>query len=81
MCVNREYKKAASRTFAQNVHRVEIGSQRSGIVGQKSVRSKQRCPARVVGGTIAEDLFNRGLCLPPERPRLKRIWSGWLIPS
>ncbi len=53
-----------SRTFAQNVHRVEIGSQRSGIVGQKSVRSKQRCPARVVGGTIAEDLFDRGLCLP-----------------
>ncbi len=31
---------------------------------QKSVRSKQRYPARVVGGTIAEDLFNRGLCLP-----------------
>jgi dTDP-4-amino-4,6-dideoxygalactose transaminase len=31
---------------------------------QKSVRSKQRYPARVVGGTIAEYLFNRGLCLP-----------------
>jgi len=43
---------------------VEIGSQRSEIVEQKSVRSKQRYPARVVGGTIAEDLFDRGLCLP-----------------
>ena len=26
--------------------------------------SKQSYPARVVGGTIAEDLFDRGLCLP-----------------
>ena len=42
----------------------EVGSQRSGIVGQKSVRSKQRYPARVIGGTVAEDLFDRGLCLP-----------------
>ena len=42
----------------------EVGSQRSGIVGQKSVRRKQRYPARVVGGAVAEDLFNRGLCLP-----------------
>jgi dTDP-4-amino-4,6-dideoxygalactose transaminase len=31
---------------------------------EKSVRSKQRYPARVVGGAVAEDLFNRGLCLP-----------------
>ncbi len=31
---------------------------------QKSVRSKQIYPARVVGGQIAEDLFDRGLCLP-----------------
>ncbi len=54
----------ASGTFVQNVHRVEIGSQKSEIVGQKSVRSKQRYPVKVVGGTIAEDLFNRGLCLP-----------------
>lgn len=26
--------------------------------------SKQRYPARVVGGAVAEDLFDRGLCLP-----------------
>jgi len=26
--------------------------------------SKGRVPARVVGGAVAEDLFNRGLCLP-----------------
>ncbi len=25
---------------------------------------KQRYPARVIGGGVAEDLFNRGLCLP-----------------
>ena len=25
---------------------------------------KKRYPCRVVGGEIAEDLFNRGLCLP-----------------
>ena len=31
---------------------------------QKLVRSKQRYPARVVGGAVAEDLFDRGLCLP-----------------
>lgn len=42
----------------------EVGSQGSGIVGHKSVRSRQRYPARVVGGGIAEDLFDRGLCLP-----------------
>ena len=48
----------------QNVIRVKIRSQRSEIVGQKSVRSKQRYPARVVGGKVAEDLFDRGLCLP-----------------
>jgi len=34
------------------------------LVDQGSVRSRQRYPARVVGGAIAEDLFDRGLCLP-----------------
>ena len=27
-------------------------------------KSKKRYKARVVGGEVAEDLFNRGLCLP-----------------
>ena len=31
---------------------------------QQTARSKKRSPARVVGGEVAEDLFNRGLCLP-----------------
>ena len=53
-----------SRTFGQYMHRVKIRSQRSEIVGQKSVRSKLSYPARVVGGKMAEDLFDRGLCLP-----------------
>ena len=35
--------------------------QRSEVGGQQE---KQKYPARVVGGTVAEDLFDRGLCLP-----------------
>ena len=26
--------------------------------------NKKRYPCRIVGGAVAEDLFNRGLCLP-----------------
>jgi dTDP-4-amino-4,6-dideoxygalactose transaminase len=37
------------------------GDQRSGVGGQKT---KQRYAARKVGGEVAEDLFERGLCLP-----------------
>jgi dTDP-4-amino-4,6-dideoxygalactose transaminase len=29
-----------------------------------SGNGKTRYPARVVGGAVSEDLFNRGLCLP-----------------
>jgi len=35
-----------------------------GCSGQRAVGSRQQYPARVVGGEVAEDLFNRGLCLP-----------------
>ena len=35
--------------------------QRSEVGGQKQ---EQRYTARVIGGKVAEDLFNRGLCLP-----------------
>ena len=35
--------------------------QKSEVGGQKG---KQRYRARVVGGEVAEDLFERGLCLP-----------------
>ena len=59
-----EPQNVASEMLVQNVHRVKSGSQISEIVGQKSVRSRQCYPARVVGGAIAEDLFDRGLCLP-----------------
>lgn len=35
------------------------------IIGQKCRDAgKRRYPARVVGGGVAEDLFERGLCLP-----------------
>ena len=37
-------------------------SQRSEVRGQKGKR--QGYPARIVGGSVAEDLFERGLCLP-----------------
>ena len=35
-----------------------------GCSGQRAVGSEQQYPARVVGGEVAEDLFDRGLCLP-----------------
>jgi len=38
-----------------------VGDQRSEIRGQEG---KQRFQARMVGGKVSEDLFNRGLCLP-----------------
>ena len=37
------------------------GGQKSEVRGQTGKR--QRYPARVVGGGVAEGLFNRGLCL------------------
>ena len=30
----------------------------------KAKANIQRYPARAIGGEVAEDLFNRGLCLP-----------------
>ena len=32
--------------------------------GQGGLTNNKRYPARVIGGDVAEDLFNRGLCLP-----------------
>ena len=35
------------------------------INGRKKAQNKKKqYPCRVVGGEVAEDLFNRGLCLP-----------------
>jgi len=34
------------------------------VQGLKAEQSKKRYKARIVGGKVAEDLFNRGLCLP-----------------
>jgi dTDP-4-amino-4,6-dideoxygalactose transaminase len=43
----------------------------------KAHSAKEKYRARVVGGEVAEDLFNRGLCLPlgtaPEEADLERI--------
>ena len=38
-----------------------------GSTGQGGQKGKQRYMARVVGGEVAEDLFERGLCLPSGR--------------
>jgi len=34
------------------------------VQGLKTGQNKKRYKARIVGGKVAEDLFNRGLCLP-----------------
>jgi len=34
------------------------------VQGLKAGQNKKRYKARIVGGEVAEDLFNRGLCLP-----------------
>ena len=34
------------------------------VQGLKAGQNKKRYKARIVGGKVAEDLFNRGLCLP-----------------
>ncbi|MBW2596783.1 MAG: DegT/DnrJ/EryC1/StrS family aminotransferase, partial [Deltaproteobacteria bacterium] len=45
----------------QRGEKTEIGGQRSEVRAKKA---KKRYRARVVGGEVAEDLFERGLCLP-----------------
>ena len=37
-----------------------------GLSGQEGLcnNNKKLPPARAIGGNVAEDLFNRGLCLP-----------------
>ena len=44
----------------QPVFNTEIPS----IESQKPNTGKPQCKCRVIGGNVAEDLFNRGLCLP-----------------
>ena len=34
------------------------------VQGLKAGQNKKRYKARIIGGKVAEDLFNRGLCLP-----------------
>ena len=36
----------------------------SEIENKKRKTAKKRYKARIIGGTVSEDLFNRGLCLP-----------------
>ena len=38
--------------------------QGSEVRQEKAATKTQNYPVRVVGGSVAEDLFNRGLCLP-----------------
>lgn len=49
----------------QGVGGREKGDQRSEVGRQRSeYRRQRRYPARAIGGEVAEDLFDRGLCLP-----------------
>jgi len=40
------------------------GKRVQGVEGSRVQVQRKRYPARVVGGTVSEDLFERGLCLP-----------------
>ena len=44
----------------QPVFQIAVGK----VSGSRFKTSTKRYQARVVGGEVAEDLFNRGLCLP-----------------
>ena len=44
--------------------RISAKAQRGETNTGNSKRSTQQFPCRVVGGSVAEDLFERGLCLP-----------------
>jgi dTDP-4-amino-4,6-dideoxygalactose transaminase len=48
-------------TGQAKAQRAEGRNQRSEDRGQANI---QNYPSRVVGGEVAEDFFNRGLCLP-----------------
>ena len=50
--------------YMQPVFRVAERKERSADCKRNDEFWKRRYGARVVGGGVAEDLFNRGLCLP-----------------
>jgi dTDP-4-amino-4,6-dideoxygalactose transaminase len=59
-------RKLKAESKAQNTYEVKVvggisRGQRSDVRGQEG---KQRFQARMVGGKVSEDLFERGLCLP-----------------
>ena len=58
--INADYKKQEKR-YKTRVVGGTSRSQKSDVRGQKG---KQRFQARMVGGKVSEDLFDRGLCLP-----------------
>lgn len=68
-------------------HGVNIAQSESADYTDYAESRKQRYKARVVGGKVAEDLFNRGLCLPSGTQMteedlervvsvIKRCWRG-----
>jgi dTDP-4-amino-4,6-dideoxygalactose transaminase len=59
-------RKLKAQSKAQNTYEVNVvggtsRGQKSDVRGQEG---KQRFQARMVGGKVSEDLFERGLCLP-----------------
>jgi len=57
-----DYPSTISRTYPSTIFR----SYRAGGAGAdyEDSKHKKTYPCRVVGGKVAEDLFNRGLCMP-----------------
>jgi dTDP-4-amino-4,6-dideoxygalactose transaminase len=53
-----------SRPLWKPMHMQPVFDERQKVQGSGSRENKNRIKARAVGGEVAEDLFNRGLCLP-----------------
>jgi dTDP-4-amino-4,6-dideoxygalactose transaminase len=53
-----------SRPLWKPMHMQPVFDGRQKVQGSGSRENKNRIKARAIGGEVAEDLFNRGLCLP-----------------
>ena len=53
-----------SRPVWKTMHLQPVFQVEEGRGHRKEERAKRKYEARAVGGEVAEDLFNRGLCLP-----------------
>jgi len=54
----------AGKIFDAGFWPLDAGKERKARNAGNARKGKSKYRARVVGGKVAEDLFNRGLCLP-----------------